>query len=229
MLIGEVISLWRYPVKSLLGESLQSVNVNSRGVVGDRVFAVSNSEGKFGSGKNTRRFRRIDGLLSLSAQTTSNGLSITFPDHRTLSIEDGSIYSVLSQSLGQKVTLTKEATVSHFDDGALHVLTTSSLSALQARLPDAGIKAERFRPNIVIASDLNEEYLLGKSVKIGNTVIEFTHLTERCRMITMKQHKIESKPDILKHIAQEHNLYFGAYAKVVFAGDIELGDKVSIV
>lgn len=229
MLIGEVISLWRYPVKSLLGECLTNVDIDTRGVVGDRLFAISDSEGKFGSGKNTRRFRRIDGLFSLSAQTTPKGVTITFPDDRSLLIDAPSVDNALSENLAQKVTLTKEEAISHFDDGALHIVTTSSLSALQSRLPDAEIRGERFRPNIIIDSMHNEQDLVGKTVKIGRSSIEFTHLTERCRMVTMKQGDIQNKPEIIKHISQELDLHFGVYAKVLSAGDIRVGDKVEVV
>ena len=55
--------LWRYPVKSMLGESRDSLELNSRGVAGDRLHAVRDSEGKLGSGKDTRRFRHIEGLF----------------------------------------------------------------------------------------------------------------------------------------------------------------------
>jgi uncharacterized protein len=54
--------LWRYPVKSLLGERLQAIEVEARGLQGDRRFAVTDRHGKIGSGKTTRRFRLLPGL-----------------------------------------------------------------------------------------------------------------------------------------------------------------------
>ena len=78
--VGEIDKLWRYPVKSLLGESRTELSIDRRGVVGDRWFAIRDSNGKFGSGKNTRRFRKIDRLFELQAQYKDDVLSITFPD-----------------------------------------------------------------------------------------------------------------------------------------------------
>jgi uncharacterized protein len=54
--MGVVAALWRYPVKSMAGERLTEAAVGERGLDGDRLYAVRDPAGKFGSGKNTRRF-----------------------------------------------------------------------------------------------------------------------------------------------------------------------------
>tara|TARA_B110001469_G_C9603879_1_gene300106 strand:+ start:596 stop:1291 length:696 start_codon:yes stop_codon:yes gene_type:complete len=229
MEFGKIESLWRYPVKSLIGESLSSFEINDRGVSGDRLYAVSNLDGKFGSGKDTRRFRRIDGLFSMSAVTTENGISINFPDGKVLTDNDPSINDQLSQTLGQSVTLTKEDNVPHFDDGAIHILTTSSLSLLHDQLPQCGIDPRRFRPNIVIAGQLHDQELLGKIVNIGTATLEITHKTERCRMITIDRPGLESRPEILKMVSQNFGLNFGVYARVISIGSVSVGDTVEII
>ncbi|MFD9355752.1 MOSC N-terminal beta barrel domain-containing protein [Streptomyces sp. NPDC060031] len=53
--VGTVERIWRYPVKSTGGEPLREAEVDHRGLVGDRLFAVRDGDGRFGSGKNTRR------------------------------------------------------------------------------------------------------------------------------------------------------------------------------
>jgi uncharacterized protein YcbX len=57
----------RFPVKSMLGEVLTAADVTGRGLAGDREWAVRDPDGKFGSGKNTRRFRRMPGLFDFRA------------------------------------------------------------------------------------------------------------------------------------------------------------------
>ncbi len=229
MALGKVETLWRYPVKSLIGESLGDLVIDSRGVSGDRLYAISNSDGKFGSGKDTRRFRRIDGLFSMSAETTENGISIRFPDGSVFLGSDPAIDNMLSQTLGQSVTLTKEGDISHFDDGAVHILTTESLSLLNQKLPGSGIDPKRFRPNLVIASRLQDQELLGKVINIGSASLEVTHKTERCRMITIEQPGFENRPDILKVVSQGFGLGFGVYAKVISTGSVSVGDKVEFI
>src|SRR5437667_12579147 len=53
---GSVVGLWRYPVKSMMGEELNSAEVGDRGLVGDRRFAVVGaSTGKAAGRKNRRK------------------------------------------------------------------------------------------------------------------------------------------------------------------------------
>ena len=54
--VGLVVSLWRYPVKSMTGEELNAVAVTQRGVLGDRAYAlIDSADGKVASAKNSRR------------------------------------------------------------------------------------------------------------------------------------------------------------------------------
>ena len=64
---ASVLELWRYPVKSLLGGEVGTAELEYRGIRGDRRFAITDGEGKLGSGKTTRRFRLMRGLFDLRA------------------------------------------------------------------------------------------------------------------------------------------------------------------
>src|SRR5437763_17061121 len=70
--IGRIAGLWRYPVKSMRGEEMPVLQFDGRGAIADRGFAIRDADGKFGSGKNTRRFRRIDGLFGFGASLSGN-------------------------------------------------------------------------------------------------------------------------------------------------------------
>jgi uncharacterized protein len=53
--VGTIKELWRYPVKSMLGEELDSADLSDGGVVGDRAFALRDTEtGKVASAKHPR-------------------------------------------------------------------------------------------------------------------------------------------------------------------------------
>jgi hypothetical protein len=57
---GKVVSIWRYPVKSMLGEELNSSYVTERGLVGDRAYALIDEEtGKVASAKNPRKWEKL--------------------------------------------------------------------------------------------------------------------------------------------------------------------------
>src|ERR1700691_2401415 len=55
--VGSVLSVWRYPVKAMLGEEVNSTLVTDRGLLGDRAYAlIDRATGKVGSSKNPRRW-----------------------------------------------------------------------------------------------------------------------------------------------------------------------------
>lgn len=228
MKIGKVESLWRYPVKSILGETVPSLVVDLRGVSGDRIYAISNAEGKFASGKDTRRFRRVDGLFSLHAKTIGAEVLLRFPDGTELPTHSAQINNKLTQCLGQRVTLRREAEIPHFDDGPIHIVTTASLRLLSDLLPDSGVDPRRFRPNIVIDSNYLDNDLIGKKIQCGGCTLEVTHNTERCRMITLEQADMENRPQILKSVSKNFGLNFGVYARVITGGSLSAGGAVEI-
>src|SRR5260370_38251210 len=58
--LGSVVSLWRYPVKSMMGEELNATEITQRGLLGDRAYAlVDSSDGKGATAKNPRKWPRL--------------------------------------------------------------------------------------------------------------------------------------------------------------------------
>jgi len=232
MIAGSLKSLYRYPVKSFLGESCQSIVVNDRGLDGDRVFAITTAAGKLGSGKNTQNFQRISDMFALSAVSQDDHVAITFPDGSVVSSGDPRLNQLLSDCLKQPVTLEKEKNVSHFDGSPIHIITTSSLAWLQARLPESVIDPRRFRANLVLetrGSDLVEQDWIGKTLKVGEAEFKITRGTIRCVMTTLNQSELPRDPKVLKCIASESGIVFGVYADVIKGGIVRKNDSVSVI
>lgn len=177
--IWSVCSLWRYPVKSMLGEQLATVAVTERGLQGDRQCALIDVEtGHVVSAKNPRRWPTLFAFQARFVPGSSMSVEITFPDGQIMTESMQDVDAILSQRLGRKVTLTsvppvqlvleqyapnleglsgqdRETTVkilptTFFDEAPVHLLTTATLHALQSCYPDGRFDARRFRPNMVI-------------------------------------------------------------------------------
>jgi hypothetical protein len=225
-----VKQLWRYPVKSMLGEACASLRVDARGVEGDRLYAVHDAEGKFGSGKNTRRLRRIDGLFGLRATSVDGIPAVHFPDGRTISAGDAGIHAALSAALGLTVTLARETQVPHFDSSAIHILTTASLAWLKRALPGVRADERRFRPNLLLdaaGSGPLEQQWIGRTLQVGERLkLRITQPTERCRMVTLGQGELPEDVRVLREIAQQLEAHFGVYAEVLVPGEARVGDPV---
>ena len=227
-----IVELWRYPVKSMLGERCEVLHVEMRGARGDRLFAIRDRCGKLGSGKHTRRFRKIDGLFGFSASYRSQVPQIRFPDGEVMSGDAPCIHQALSKALGQPLTLVREAQISHFDSAPIHLVTSGSLAWLRAALPAVGIDARRFRPNLVIEvpdSEPIEQTWIGKRLRIGEVELQVSDTTERCGMVAFAQGELPKAPGVLKHITREADLKFGAYAQVLVPGIVRLDDPVLAV
>ncbi|MEV4492910.1 MOSC N-terminal beta barrel domain-containing protein [Micromonospora coxensis] len=104
---GRVGQLWRYPVKSMLGEALTTATVDARGVAGDRRYALLDREtGRVASAKLPRLWR---GLLAVRASGAAPGpVRLDLPDGATRSTDDADLDAVLSRLLGRPVTLTDD-------------------------------------------------------------------------------------------------------------------------
>jgi len=108
---GKVVSMWRYPVKSMLGEELNSSYVTERGLIGDRTYAVIDQEtGKVASAKNPRKWGKLFDFRAVfidSPQVVENipPIRITFPDGTHIFSDKDEINNTLSTVLGREVKL----------------------------------------------------------------------------------------------------------------------------
>jgi uncharacterized protein YcbX len=225
---GIVSALWRYPVKSMLGEACAALELETRGVRGDRRFAVRGDDGRLGSGKNSRRHRHIEGLFTFRARYAGDAAEITFPDGRHMRADDAGIDAALSEALRTPVTLVREQGIPHFDSGPIHLVSSASLEWLRSRLPGSRIDERRFRPNLLVTSEESEQAWIGRMLQIGEVRLRVTDPTERCGMTTFAQSDLPFDAKILRSIAQEADQLFGVYAEVVEPGRISCGDAVTI-
>ncbi len=226
-----VASLHRYPVKSMVGERLEVADVVLRGLRGDRLWAVRDEDGKLGSGKSTRRFRRMAGLLDLVASYDGDVPVVTFPDGRGLRGDDPAVDAALSAHVGRPVTLGREGGVSHFDDGPVHLVTTASLRAVGEVLGER-TDPRRFRPNLVVDTDdlagLVEDDWVGRRLEVGDVVLEVVARMPRCVMVNLPQVGLGATR-VLDVVGDLNDANLGVLATVVTPGRLRVGDAVGVV
>jgi len=108
-LSGTVVSLWRYPVKSMLGEEVKSSSVTEFGLTGDRTYAVVDQEtGKVASAKNPKKWGALFDFRAAftdALQMTGNipHVRITLPDGTNIFSDQKDAGSILSKVLGRQV------------------------------------------------------------------------------------------------------------------------------
>lgn len=114
--IGKVVSIWRYPVKSMLGEELNSSYITEHGLIGDRVYALIDEEtGKVVSAKNPTKWGKLFDFRSAfidPPQVVDNipPVRITFPDGTQIfSNQNEEMNHTLSKVLGKEVKLIRNS------------------------------------------------------------------------------------------------------------------------
>ena len=109
--IGRVVSLWRYPVKSMMGEELNASEVTERGLRGDRVYAVvDNSDGKVATARNPHKWPQLFDYRAAFVNPPRSGAAvpavrITQPDGTVVNSGQSDLNQILSQTLNRDVTL----------------------------------------------------------------------------------------------------------------------------
>jgi uncharacterized protein len=107
---GSVVALQRYPVKSMMGEALNAVEVNEVGLLCDRAYAiVDSSDGKVASAKNPRKWPdlfhfRADFVDSPQPGSKVPPVRITLPDGTLVTSDQADISQILSRVLSRTVT-----------------------------------------------------------------------------------------------------------------------------
>ncbi|GAA1269876.1 MOSC domain-containing protein [Kitasatospora nipponensis] len=232
-IVGVVERVWRYPVKSTGGERLTEVAVDARGLAGDRLYAVRDGEGRFGSGKNTRRFRRMDGLLRLGSRLGRrlDGPDLLDPLGRPVPDPTAFLRAYLQR---EDVELAREDAISHFDQLPVSLLTTATLDWVREAVPTALVDERRFRPNILLRTPPGtppfvEDHWFGREgVLRSGARLGFVRASERCVMTSTAQPGLPHAPEILRVLAREHDNRLDALATVTGPGLLRVGDRLRL-
>ena len=204
-----VEALWRYPVKSLGGEPLESAEFTSDGVAGDRLVHVQGPRGVL-----TGRTRY--GLLTIPASTGPDGPLV-----------DGHPWD--SRQAHERVLpfggrLTRYTGPERFD--VLNVLV-----ATDGQVAAAGVDVRRLRPNILIGGvEAGEEDAWpGHALVVGDVVIGMYQKRARCVVTTIDPDTGAQDLDVHRRIRREFGGVLCLDSWVVRAGVVNVGDPVEVV
>jgi uncharacterized protein YcbX len=107
--VGSIVALWRYPVKSMMGEELNAAEVTRRGLVGDRQFAVIDaSTGKVAGAKNPKKWGNFFDFRAVYVEPPQRGsklpaVRLTLPDGTVVTSDQPDLTQILSSALGREV------------------------------------------------------------------------------------------------------------------------------
>jgi uncharacterized protein YcbX len=209
-----VKEIWRYPVKSMAGESLKSAEFTKSGIVGDRTIQVRNRRGQVMTS-------RTKPLLLLHRATLGTDKQVLV-DRRPWAAED--VARDVEACAGAGTRLVQYEGLDRFDILPLLIETDGMLEAV-------GYDLRRFRPNLVIGgvAGLSERHWEGAQLQIGAVVIGMEDLRTRCIMTTFDPDSGAQDLGVLRRIRREFNGRLGLNSYVVTPGRVSVGDAVELM
>ena len=249
----EVAEIWRYPVKSMLGEQLDQANVGPGGIQGDRRWAVVDKE----SGVSLSAKRYAD-LLRCRAWTSDGDVMIRIPGNREYPAGSAEVARGLSDLLGRQVTtrsaeatetiqhefptavtegegepfLYEPETEAFFDCAPLQLLTTGTLVELQRLLPASTIHPARFRPNFLVATEETgfiENNWVNNDVILGSLRCQVYDDTRRCIMVALGQGDLPRDIEVIRAILKSNEGRAGVALKTLDSSVMRCGAKVEVL
>ncbi len=234
-----VLEVWRFPVKSLLGERLERAELGTEGLTGDRGWALFDRA--TGLGLTARRVPEL--LFAAARSRAGGGVEVVLPDGTVTADDD-----VLSAWLGRRVALrgTGEAEGTRRYENPADVEADADWHRFEGAggafhdnadfrvtLVSAGTLGDwdrrRFRANVVL-DGAGEDALVGRSVRCGGAEARVTGRIPRCVMVTRPQAGgVERDTGVLKAIHRERGGELAVGALVTRSGSVAPGDEVTVL
>lgn len=234
--LGQITALFRYPIKSMRGESLDAMDLGWHGLDGDRRLGLRRVDDRAGFPWLTAS--KLPELLLFAPERRGSTGEGNLPTH--VRTPDGETLEVFGKDLAMEIDCRHGSPVEMmhlnrgiFDEASISVITSATvdeIAKLAAQAPDV----RRFRPNILVSSarpvPFEEEDWVGGVLSFGESadaaVIGITNGDERCAMVNYDPDSARSNPEVLKAIVRVRENIAGAYGTVIRRGRLAVGQPV---
>ncbi len=233
--VGEVEALFRYPVKSMAGESLEEAVLGWHGVEGDRRLAFRRTHDRGGFPWLTAS--KLPELI-LCAPVRRAAEAGNLPSH--VRMPDGEELELFGEELAAKVGSSHGSTVemTHlirgiFDEASVSAITSATVQEI-ANLGSHRADVRRFRPNLLIStkesSPFQEDSWVGGTLTFGEdpsaAAIAITNWDQRCSMVNLDPESARPTPEVHKTVVRERSNKAGIYGTVIRCGRLAVGQPV---
>jgi uncharacterized protein YcbX len=234
--IGHVEAIFRYPVKSMRGEPLQTATLGWHGIDGDRRMAFRRMDDHGGFPWLTAG--KLPHLVLYAPHRCEDGAQPNLPTH--VRTPDGEELPVSGEDLAAQVGRRYGAPVQMmhlkhgiFDEASISVIaseTVCEISRLAGLTPDV----RRFRPNVLVRllrpAPFQEDEWVGRVLSFGQgddaPAVAVTMRDVRCAMLNLDPDSASPTPEMLKAVVHVHENTAGIYGAVTRAGRLSIGQPI---
>jgi uncharacterized protein YcbX len=256
--VGRVESVWRYPVKSMRGEKLESAFLGFAGLYGDRIYAFRNSSAHPGFPFLTAReearmllyhprfrdpgkalgppnlaeaARLAPGVTPVYGSMEDLAVDVETPEGALAAIDSAALRNSLgkAEGVGELTLLKSDRAMT--DCRPVSVISVQTVAALGKEV-GTEVDRRRFRANIYVdlAAAYAEDAFVGKKLRFGRkTMIAVLERDPRCKMITLDPDDGHATPEVLQTVAKAHEGRVGVYAAVLIEGTIRVDDEIALL
>jgi uncharacterized protein YcbX len=232
--IGHIEALFRYPVKSMVGEPLNTATLGWHGIDGDRRLALQRVGNHTGMPWLTAS--RLPELLLYAPLWRD--LKSEAPTH--VRTPDGRELPVFGDELAAEITRLHKAPVQMmqlrhgiFDETPVSVIAVDTINEI-SRLAGVNPEVRRFRPNILVRllepGAFQEDDWLGGALSFGDAddapAIAVTMRDERCAMLNIDPDTATLNLEVMKAAVRVNQNNAGVYATVTRPGRLAVGQPI---
>lgn len=234
--IGKVLAIYRYPVKSMAGEKLDSATIGWHGIEGDRRFAFYRKDVRNGfpwlTASKLPQLIRYQPLRNEDAANSELPTHIRTPQGAELELTGAPLRQELTDSFGAPVDV-MQLNQGIFDEAHISIISTATIRAIE-EAAGMNLDVRRFRPNILIETADNrpfaDEQWIGKAIRIGTgaeAVTLQTYLHDiRCVMVNIDPESGELDNRVMKAVVRLNENRAGVYARVIGPGRVAVADHL---
>jgi uncharacterized protein YcbX len=210
----KVAEIWRFPVKSMRGEHLQSASLGSLGIEGDRVVRVVSPTGRVITSRTHPRLLGLHATIDADNQVRVDNLPWTDPE----------VSRWIKDIAGPGAKLVHDESPDRFDVLPLLVATDGAIEAF-------GHEGRRLRANIVVGGvkGLAERTWEHQRLRIGPVLIGVEDLRMRCVMTTFDPDTQRQNVNVLKEIVRRFEGTLALNCRVIQGGEICVDDNVELI
>jgi hypothetical protein len=234
--VGEIETLFRYPVKSMRGELLEIADLGWHGLDGDRRLALRRANDRGGFPWLTAS--ELPELILFVPQRRGPVIDGGLPTH--VRTPEGEEMAVFGQELAKEVGRRHGSPVEMmhlnrgiFDEASVSVITSASVGEV-GRLAAQPLDVRRFRPNIVMSSlrsvPFAEDAWVGGLLSFGEgndgAAIAITNRDERCSMLNFDPESGRATAEVLRAVVRVRDNKAGVYGSVIRRGRLTVGQPV---
>jgi uncharacterized protein YcbX len=224
--MASVVEIWRYPVKSMAGERLDSCAVGEMGLEGDRRWAfVDGSPNRAGKLFTIRQDER---LMTYGARLAGGHVEVVTAGGEVRDL-DAQMVAELAAEASRPLRL-REVEGANFDDSPVLLVNLATVVEFGVQ---AGMHVDhrRFRANLYVDGPAPEEEIgwVGRHVQVGDAELEVVSRCERCVVITRDPETTSTTPELLRLLTETRETCMGVYCRVTRPGRVATGDSVRVV